>query len=357
MEVVLVVLNHKNIELMKRKATAIKIQIPEPCSQDFSKMHPLPGGHYCDHCERTVVDFRKMTDREIVQIYQQRQGRACGIFQNNQLFRPLPLPQAAKEGKPWAAIAALSSALLLGNPASAQSTTEQHSVQLFDNQLKEKTPSVFEAKATIEGWINADNGEPIPFVNILFADGKGTDTDFGGYFKIEIPINLVGTEMKISCMGYEPKSIIIDKNYVGGQSIDIELKFGLTLNEVIVTSERPNFMQSWVGGAVGYVTYDNFGNEEVEIKVDNRVHLTVYPNPFISTLTVEMEVKTAQPYLFHLYNEAGQLVFAESRELEAGLQNFQLDLVQRHLPEGAYFLRISDDAGEIRTKRLVKVSL
>ncbi len=69
-----------------------------------------------------------------------------------------------------------------------------------------------------------------------------------------------------------------------------------------------------------------------------------------------MEVKTAQVYLFHLYNEAGQLVLAESRELETGQQNFQLDLVQRHLPEGAYFLRISDDAGEIRTKRLVKVS-
>ncbi|MBK9013570.1 MAG: T9SS type A sorting domain-containing protein [Saprospiraceae bacterium] len=95
---------------------------------------------------------------------------------------------------------------------------------------------------------------------------------------------------------------------------------------------------------------------KIEIELLNLKKLEVYPNPFISTINLEMEVPTPQNYLFHLYNEAGELVFAESRELEAGSQNFQLDLVQRHLPEGAYFLRISDDAGEIRTKRLVKVS-
>ena len=95
---------------------------------------------------------------------------------------------------------------------------------------------------------------------------------------------------------------------------------------------------------------------KLEVELLDLRKLEVYPNPFISTLNVEMEVKTAQTYLFHLYNEAGQLVFAESRELTAGLQPLQLDLVQRHLPEGSYFLRISDDAGEIRTKRLVKVS-
>lgn len=106
----------------------------------------------------------------------------------------------------------------------------------------------------------------------------------------------------------------------------------------------------------GRIIQDEWRDLKLEIQLLDLRKLEVYPNPFISTLNVEMEVKTAQAYLFHLYNEAGQLVFAESRELEAGLQSLQLDLVKRHLPEGAYFLRISDDAGEIRTKRLVKVS-
>ena len=116
----------------------------------------------------------------------------------------------------------------------------------------------------------------------------------------------------------------------------------------------------YTGILTGYATMASYDDSkmDVEIKVDNRIKITTYPNPFTSTstLNVEIEVKTAQSYLFHLYNEAGQLVFAESQELEAGEQNFQLHLMQRHLPEGIYFLRISDDAGEIRTKRLVKVS-
>ncbi|MBI1226239.1 MAG: T9SS type A sorting domain-containing protein [Bacteroidetes bacterium] len=342
---------------MKKKATAIKIQIPEPCTQDFSKMHPLPGGRYCDHCERTVVDFRGMTDREIVRIYQQRQGRVCGIFQDQQLNRALPLPQPPKEGKPWAAIAALSSALLFGNPANGQSKIEQNPIQQLDKASKERPPTPLEGKVTIEGWVLGDKGESLPFATILLADGHGTETGFDGYFKVEIPVQLIGTTVIVSCMGYESKSIIIEKANTIDLSIEVELKFGLTLNTVVVTYERPLIEHDWTGGGGMSTVYQNFfGEEEIEIKVDNRIHLTIYPNPFISQLTIEMEVKTAQPYLFHLYNEAGQLVFAEARNLETGLQTLQLDLVQRHLPEGAYFLRISDDAGEIRTKRLVKVS-
>lgn len=339
---------------MKKKATSIKIQIPEPCTQDFSKMHPLPGGRYCDHCERTVVDFRGMTDREIVRIYQQRQGRVCGIFKDNQLDRALPLPQAPKEGKPWAAIAALSSALLFGNPASGQSTSERPLIQLAENNAKEKATD--EGKVTIEGWVMDEKGEPIPFANILLANKNGTITDLDGYYTIQIPLNLIGTEIKVSMMGYEPKSLVIDKIYTDNQAIEVQLKAGLTLPEVMVTAYGGYYTQGGMVGALTSMRLQNETSENEDFLSIEEIKITIYPNPFISTLTIEMEVKTAQPYLFHLYNEAGQLVFAESRELEPGQQNLQLDLVQRHLPEGAYFLRISDDAGEIRTKRLVKVS-
>jgi hypothetical protein len=340
---------------MKKKATSIKIQIPEPCTQDFSKMHPLPGGRYCDHCERTVVDFRGMTDREIVRIYQQRQGRVCGIFKDNQLDRALPLPQVPKEGKPWAAIAALSSALLFGTPASGQSTSERPVIQLAENNAKEKATD--EGKVTIEGWVMDEKGEPIPFANILLADMNGTITDLDGYFNIEIPLKLIGTEIKVSMMGYEAKSITIGQDITNNHPMQIELKTGLALPEVVVTAAQVELREVTMGLSAGLAIMTSYGEEDNDnLPVVNVVQIKAYPNPFISTLTIEMEVKTAQPYLFHLYNEAGQLVFAESRELEAGLQTLQLDLVQRHLPEGAYFLRISDDAGEIRTKRLVKVS-
>jgi CarboxypepD_reg-like domain/Secretion system C-terminal sorting domain len=344
---------------MKKKSTAIQIQIPEPCTQDFSKMHPLPGGRFCDHCERTVVDFREMTDREIARIYQQRKGQVCGIFKGHQLDRPLSLPQPPKEGKPWAAIAALSSSLLFSTLAEGQTLKVQNEVETIINQpinANSISPLTLNEKVFIEGWVIGDKSEPIPFATILLANGNGTATNYDGYFKMEIPIQLIGSLIKVACMGYESKSVTIEKANVIDQPLEVELNFGLTLNEVVVVYNRNKLQQDWTGGgSMSMVTYGHVDNS-IEIKVDNRIQITTYPNPFISILNVEMEVKTSQPYLFHLYNEGGQLVFAESRNLEAGLINFQLDLEQRHLPEGAYFLRISDDVGEVRTRRLVKVN-
>ena len=63
----------------------------------------------------------------------------------------------------------------------------------------------------------------------------------------------------------------------------------------------------------------------------------------------------AEAYLFHLYSESGQLLFAETRVLDKGEQILRFDFSHRNLPEGMYFLRISDSLGELKTKRVVKV--
>ena len=83
--------------------------------------------------------------------------------------------------------------------------------------------------------------------------------------------------------------------------------------------------------------------------------LEVFPNPFVSEIAVKIEMQQPDAILFHLYNEAGQLLFAETHELPIGTQTVLLDLNRKDLPEGLYFLRISDSIGEVRTKRIVKV--
>lgn len=216
-------------------------------------------------------------------------------------------------------------------------------------------------QAVVSGFVEDEQtGEPIAFATILLPNGGGTITELDGSFSLKLPEGEPSVNVTISCVGYAEQSRLFTLENVF-EPLNLALKPGVELATVEIVCSRPLFViECYTNG--GYGCYGNLSQEFVEDRLEanhedeNQVKITTYPNPFISTLTVEMEVKTAQPYLFHLYNEAGQLVFAESRELEAGLQNFQLDLVQRHLPEGAYFLRISDDAGEIRTKRLVKVS-
>ena len=81
---------------------------------------------------------------------------------------------------------------------------------------------------------------------------------------------------------------------------------------------------------------------------------SVYPNPFLSELNVKLTTETDAATLFHLYNAAGQLVFAQAYDLPSGNNVVTLNLGGRKLPAGAYFLRISDAAGEIRTKQVIK---
>ena len=83
--------------------------------------------------------------------------------------------------------------------------------------------------------------------------------------------------------------------------------------------------------------------------------LQLFPNPFTTFVNVEFDQPQPGRLLFHLYDASGKLVFAQTGELSQGEQLLLLDFSGRHLPPGTYFLRISDEVGEIRTKPLVKV--
>jgi hypothetical protein len=72
------------------KAKAFKISIPEPCNEGWSNMSPRKEGRFCSSCEKTVVDFTKMTDNEIVKMItksKQEEVKICGHFRKAQVNR------------------------------------------------------------------------------------------------------------------------------------------------------------------------------------------------------------------------------------------------------------------------------
>ena len=42
-----------------------KLKIEKPCHEDWNKMAPNQLGRHCQLCEKTVVDFTKMSSEEI----------------------------------------------------------------------------------------------------------------------------------------------------------------------------------------------------------------------------------------------------------------------------------------------------
>jgi hypothetical protein len=62
------------------------IGIPEPCSQQWQQMTSVDGGRHCDNCRKTVIDFTRMTDAEIINHFATK-SNTCGKFTGDQLSR------------------------------------------------------------------------------------------------------------------------------------------------------------------------------------------------------------------------------------------------------------------------------
>ena len=64
----------------------LKLSIPKPCSANWDIMTPNEKGKFCGLCNLTVVDFTRMTEKEIKEYFTQHYGqKTCGRFNTAQL--------------------------------------------------------------------------------------------------------------------------------------------------------------------------------------------------------------------------------------------------------------------------------
>jgi len=61
--------------------TPFKINIPNPCNENWNAMESIGEGRFCGCCDKTVVDFSKMELSEIKLYFKQHQKqKICGHF-------------------------------------------------------------------------------------------------------------------------------------------------------------------------------------------------------------------------------------------------------------------------------------
>lgn len=65
-----------------------KIQITNPCANDWHAMHPNAEGRFCDACAKNVIDFSAKSDAEIrAFLLKNKDQDICGRFQKQQVDR------------------------------------------------------------------------------------------------------------------------------------------------------------------------------------------------------------------------------------------------------------------------------
>src|SRR5512138_1321991 len=76
-----------------------QLQIPTPCHEDWDHMSPAEKGRFCSSCQKQVVDFSNMSDREIAMFFKKPStGSVCGRFMEDQLNRDIEIP---RKRIPW----------------------------------------------------------------------------------------------------------------------------------------------------------------------------------------------------------------------------------------------------------------
>lgn len=77
----------------------IQLTIPKPCHEDWDKMTPVEKGKFCGSCQKQVVDFSVMSDRQVAEFFKKPStGSVCGRFMTDQLDREIDIP---KKRIPW----------------------------------------------------------------------------------------------------------------------------------------------------------------------------------------------------------------------------------------------------------------
>ena len=62
------------------------LTIPKPCHENWDGMTPEDKGRFCGACQKTVIDFRSMSDRELAQFFKKPLTNACGHFHADPLI-------------------------------------------------------------------------------------------------------------------------------------------------------------------------------------------------------------------------------------------------------------------------------
>ncbi|VVV01393.1 carboxypeptidase-like regulatory domain-containing protein [Mesonia oceanica] len=229
-----------------------KLNIPEPCHEDWQQMSPTQKGKFCDSCQKEVIDFTKLSSTEIAR-KTKNATQLCGRFTQSQLKQEYVSTSQNRLNRLGIALG-LGSIVAIAQPGFAQKkNAKEVKVQTQkDYQLQGEVALGTQVKdsITIKGTVTDEENMPLPIAHVILKETDlGTYTDFDGFFEIRIPSNSFDKEVILvfSAIGMETKELKIDKLT---KEINIDLASDIDNLEGVVVggafAYRPNIFQRFL---------------------------------------------------------------------------------------------------------------
>lgn len=194
---------------------SFKINIAEPCHENWATMTPSQKGKFCDACAKEVIDFTHKSDE---QLFKTLKGstNVCGRFNTSQLDRDIQLQRKEKTSiAQYAATALLPLTILATSELKAQGEP-QIKVEQQDSSYQSLEISSLSRKQTkpqhntfdITGTVQDGDGTPLPRANVKIKGvNRGTQTDFDGNFALTKLKS--GDVLIVSFIGYDVQEILV----------------------------------------------------------------------------------------------------------------------------------------------------
>ncbi|MEM9679639.1 MAG: carboxypeptidase-like regulatory domain-containing protein [Bacteroidota bacterium] len=241
---------------------SITINIPEPCKEDWNSMTARDKGRHCAACQKTVIDFTKQTDEQIVNTFETG-NNICGRFKIQQLNREVVLSRKDKNSYlSWVASGLFAFLGLSTQDIFSQEKPKTVKIDSVNTpSVKGKPAASISNEKVIKGAVTAaSDGLPLPGATIIVkGTTRGTQADFDGNFSIRVK---VGETLVISFITFESKEIRVSSK----DTLDISM----------VALEEELMGEVVVGGAFYYTNSDErhepyITNEERKYNFENRM--------------------------------------------------------------------------------------
>lgn len=206
------------------KPKQIEINIPKPCNQPWEEMTPCGQGRFCNHCQKTVIDFTSWSDRALYEFFSKKAEGVCGRFLSTQTNRPIHIPPQP-HSRLYRMTVTLGLTLMF---TQATDVVAQNKPPLSTDQVAIKTEEDQNRKNTSDGELFGnvldERKEPLLSAVVqVFQDGVlkgGTVTDFDGMYSVK-PLEDGEYDIVVSYIGYDTITVT---------RVPVHLKYRTTLN-------------------------------------------------------------------------------------------------------------------------------